>query len=112
MAAMIARQQFDDGGGFAMPPNAEHDAFVGPFHRSDSTPDSTVGEFQPHLAIALRIVAPAFAHLDEQEQMHRRADDIDQFAARLRADILDRLAALAQHDLALALALDIDRLLD
>ena len=32
MAAVAARQQFDDGGGFAMPPHPEHDAFVGPFH--------------------------------------------------------------------------------
>src|SRR5205823_8432108 len=32
MPAMLARQQFDDGGGFAMPPYAQHNAFVGPFH--------------------------------------------------------------------------------
>ncbi len=32
MTAMLARQQLDDGGGFAMPPHAQHDAFVGPFH--------------------------------------------------------------------------------
>jgi hypothetical protein len=32
MPAMPARQQFDDGGRFAMPPHAQHDAFVGPFH--------------------------------------------------------------------------------
>src|SRR6266508_1002649 len=32
MTAMLARQQFDDGGSFAMPPHAQHDAFVGPFH--------------------------------------------------------------------------------
>ena len=30
--AVLARQQFDDGGGFAMPPDAQHDALVGPFH--------------------------------------------------------------------------------
>jgi hypothetical protein len=29
---MAARQEFDDGAGFAMPPHPEHDAFVGPFH--------------------------------------------------------------------------------
>ena len=32
MPAMLARQQFDDGGRFAMPPHAQHNAFVGPFH--------------------------------------------------------------------------------
>ncbi len=32
MAAMTARQEFDDGRGFAMPPHSEHDAFVRPFH--------------------------------------------------------------------------------
>src|SRR3954447_12785557 len=32
MAAVITRQQFDDGAGFAMPPHPQHDPFVGPFH--------------------------------------------------------------------------------
>jgi uncharacterized membrane-anchored protein len=32
MTAMLARQQLDNGGRFAMPPHAQHDAFVGPFH--------------------------------------------------------------------------------
>src|ERR1700689_5947870 len=32
MPAMAARQEFDDGGRFAMPPHPQHDAFVGPFH--------------------------------------------------------------------------------
>jgi hypothetical protein len=39
---MLARQQFDNGGGFAMPPHAQHDAFVGPFH-GGSLPDSGDG---------------------------------------------------------------------
>jgi hypothetical protein len=29
---MAARQELDNGGGFAMPPHPQHDAFVGPFH--------------------------------------------------------------------------------
>src|SRR5438309_10016418 len=29
---MLTRQELDNGGGFAMPPYAQHDAFVGPFH--------------------------------------------------------------------------------
>ncbi|KAH2813986.1 hypothetical protein KXV85_004903, partial [Aspergillus fumigatus] len=32
MPAVLARQELGDGGGFAMPPHAQHDAFVGPFH--------------------------------------------------------------------------------
>jgi hypothetical protein len=42
MAAMAARQEFDDGGGFAMPPHSQHDAFVGPFH-GRSLQDSAEG---------------------------------------------------------------------
>jgi hypothetical protein len=33
VTAMAARQQLDDGGRFAMPPHAQNDAFVSPFHR-------------------------------------------------------------------------------
>ena len=59
----------------AMPPDAEHDAFVGPFHaqsaRSPSAACSLSGKLEPHLAVALRIVAPALAHLHEQEEVHR-----------------------------------------
>ena len=32
MPAVTARQEFDDGGGFAMPPHPQHNAIVGPFH--------------------------------------------------------------------------------
>jgi hypothetical protein len=34
---MRARQEFDDGGGFAMPPNPQHDAVIGPFHGAEFT---------------------------------------------------------------------------
>ena len=37
MAAVLARKQFDDGGGFAMPPHAQDDAVVGPFHGREFT---------------------------------------------------------------------------
>src|SRR5215475_3688558 len=74
--------------------------------------NSITRKFQADLAIALGIVAPPFAHLDEQEQVHRRLDDGCNLAPRLGADRLDGLPALAQHDLALAFALHIDRLLD
>src|SRR5579863_6388908 len=39
MPAMATRQEFDDGGRFAMPPHPQNDAFVGPFHRL-TLPDS------------------------------------------------------------------------
>jgi hypothetical protein len=42
---MAARQEFDDGGGFAMPPNPEHDAFVSPFHRSNIDLYSRIEKF-------------------------------------------------------------------
>src|SRR5579864_5115162 len=42
MPAVTARQKFDDGGGFAMPPYAQYDAFVGPFHGA-SLQDSAEG---------------------------------------------------------------------
>src|SRR5258708_35550425 len=69
-------------------------------------------KLQAHLAVALGVVAPAFAHLDEQEQVDGRLEHLRDLAPRLRADRLDGRPTLAQHDLALALALDIDRLLD
>ena len=40
------------------------------------SPCSLLGKLQPHLPIALRIVAPALAHLDEQEQVHLLLQDV------------------------------------
>src|SRR5467141_4700505 len=69
-------------------------------------------ELKSHFTVAVGVVAPVFAHLHEQEQMHGHADDLSDFLARIRADRLDGGAALAEHDLALAFALDKNRLLD
>src|SRR5665647_3397126 len=94
---------------------SNHCTFLGTFIASRSfliISRSFPGELESHLAVAVGIVAPVFAHLDEQEQMHGHAHDLGQFLARLRADRLDGGAALAEHDLALAFALDKDRLLD
>ncbi len=44
--------------------------------------------------------------------MHGYPDNLRNFLARLRADRLDGGAALAKHDLALAFALDKNRLFD
>src|SRR4051794_27044433 len=73
---------------------------------------SSPRELQPHLPVALRIVAPTCPHLDEQEQVHGLFQDLSQLAPRLGADRPDRLPVLAEHDLTLACALDIDGLLD
>src|SRR5664279_4465982 len=73
---------------------------------------SLLGEIQSHFTIALGIVAPVFAHLDEQEQVHRNTDNLGDLLAGVRADRLDRGSALAKHDLALAVALDENGLLD
>src|SRR5215471_635968 len=73
---------------------------------------SILGKLEPHAAIALRIVPPIFAHLDEKEQVDRRLCDRGNLAPRAGADRLDGCPTLPQHDLALAFALDVDRLLD
>src|SRR5215813_9240983 len=86
-----------------------HSTFFGTFMRLFL---SFFWEFQPHLTVAVGIVAPILAHLDEQEQMHGMAYDLGQFLPRVLADRLDGGSTLAEHDLALAFALDKDRLLD
>src|SRR6476620_10116782 len=73
---------------------------------------SLLWELQSHGAVAFRIVAPALPHFHEQEQVHLGFDNVGNLHARRLADRLDGLAALSEHDLALAFALDVDRLLD
>src|SRR6478672_4287971 len=72
---------------------------------------SCFGKLEPHPTVAFRVVGPVLAHLDEQEQVDGPVDHVADVAPRIRADRLDGLAALAEHDLALALALHINRLL-
>src|SRR5262249_25721567 len=67
---------------------------------------------QPHRAVALGIVLPFLAHLYEQEQVHAALEQRLELLARGGADRLDALAALAEHDRALAFALDQDRAVD
>src|SRR5882724_1946277 len=55
-----------------------------------------LGELEPHLAIAVGIVAPVLAHLHEQEEVHGLADDLGYLLACGGADRLDGGAALAQ----------------
>src|ERR671913_1035016 len=67
---------------------------------------------QPDRPIVRRIVGPALAHFDVQEEVHRPLQHLAELVAGAGADLLDLGAALAQHDGALALALDVDDLLD
>src|SRR5271157_2286046 len=46
---------------------------------------SFLRELKSHLAVAVRIVAPVFAYLHVQEQMHAGADDFGKLFARIRA---------------------------
>src|ERR1700741_1575406 len=71
-----------------------------------------LGKLQPHLPVAVGIVAPILAHFDEQEQVHRHAQYVRDLLARFGTDRLDGRAALAEHDLALPFPLDKDGLLD
>src|ERR1700716_2946503 len=69
-------------------------------------------ELETHFTITIGIFAPVFAHLHEQEQMHGLAYNLGDLFSRIRADRPDGGAGLAKHDLALAFALDENRLLD
>src|ERR1035438_2391018 len=113
MATMLARHQFEDGARLPVPLDPDHDAFIGPLHADCIRPESGkitaadglfLRKLQPHGPIALRVVAPALAHLDEQEQVHLVLDDLGDFPPRRFADRLESLPAFADHDLALALA--------
>src|SRR4051812_12942430 len=73
---------------------------------------AVLGKVETHLAVALGVVAPALAHLDEQKEMHRHSCDLRNLLSRRRSDFLDGLTLGAEHDLALALTCHIDGLLD
>src|SRR5260370_13845159 len=69
-------------------------------------------KLKSHFTVAVGVVAPVFAHLHEQKQMHGHTHNLGDFLARFGADRLDGGAALAEHDLALAFPFDENRLLD
>src|SRR5215208_4915593 len=108
MAAMLARHQLDDGTRLAMSFDTQHNAVIGPLHAASLL----LRKFQAHAPVALGIVAPAFTYLHEQEKMHRLLRYSRDLFPCFRADGLDRGTAFAEHDLALAFPLHIDRLLD
>ena len=72
----------------------------------------SLGPLEPHLAIALGVLAPLLAHLDEEEEMDRHLEDLHQLLAAVGADRLDGLAAGPQNDLLVGIAGDIDHLVD
>src|SRR6516164_11734274 len=80
--------------------------------RPASIGDLVSRKLEPHLAVAVRVVTPGLAHLDEQEQVHRLLGHLGDLTTGIRADRLDGLPSAAQDDLALTFALDIDGLLD
>src|SRR5262249_45090628 len=109
MTAVRAGHQLEDGIALPVALHPEHDAFIGPLHRWLSL---LLRKLEPHSTVPLGIVAPALAYLHEQEQVHGGFDHVGDLAPRLGADRLDGGSALAEHDLPLALALNVDRLLD
>src|ERR1700691_4227456 len=74
MAAARLSHQFENDAGLAVAPHAEHDAFVGPLHGGylcTICPSLLLWKLQTHLAIALGVIAPPFAHFNEEEEVHR-----------------------------------------
>jgi len=82
------------------------------FFEKELGTDELPRKLQPHLAIAFGIVAPVLAHLHEQEEVHFLLEDVANLLACGLADRADRFALMAEHDLLLAVALDVDDLLD
>ena len=59
MAAVLARHHFEDGVGLAVPPRAQHDAVIGPFHEPSLSPEaesSTPLQRQRPWIFALRLL--------------------------------------------------------
>src|SRR6476619_6470869 len=112
MPAVRARHQVEDGIRLPVPLRAQHDRVIGPLHYFTSASSSLLRKLQSHRAVAFRIVAPAFPHFDEQEQVHLSLGNLGDLLTGRLPDRLDRLSRLAEHNLALALTLNVDRLLD
>src|SRR3954453_9466083 len=71
-----------------------------------------LGIIEAHLPVAFGVLAPALAHLDEQEEVDRRLGHRPDLLACRHGDRLDGRAFCAEQDFALALTRDIDGLLD
>ena len=82
VASVLAREQLGDGRRLAVRLDGQDHALIRPLHQA--TAASFFGDFKAHLPVALGIVLPARAHLDEQEEMHRALEDLRQLAPRLR----------------------------
>src|SRR5437762_8935855 len=69
---MAARQQLDNGGGFAMPPHPQHDAFVGPFHGAslqDSADERSYALNQPTASPVKEKYSPAAVSTQDTTSM-------------------------------------------
>src|SRR6478609_7652849 len=108
MASMISRQKFGNRGRLAEGARRNQTAFVGEIH-APAYP-SFLGIVEPHLAVTLGVLTPALANFDEKKEMHGHAGDACDVLARFHGNALDCLAMSADHNLLLAVALDIDSL--
>ena len=74
-------------------PNSSAFRNVGRIKLKSTFPDIALvlRELDAHLAVALGIVGPVLAHLDEEEEVDRLLGDLRDFRARRHRDRLDRL---------------------
>ena len=100
-AAMVAREHLEDPAGVAPGTLVQHVA-------GRSCTRSAPRSFQAQLRQRLRIVGPVLAHLHPQVQVQRSPSSALSSRRAARADALQALAAGADHDGLLALAVDPD----
>src|SRR5690606_22822567 len=106
MTAMRQRHRLKNEAGLAMPARADDDGFILPLH--GRILPLSLRKIESDLAVAFRIIAPVLAHFHIEKQMHLEAQLVSDLLARGGTDGADGLALVAEHDLFLALALDID----
>ena len=104
MPAVLGCQQLDDQRALAVSPRRQDKTGVAPFHLNIVV--------ESERGVALGILDPVVAHLDEQKEMDAALQHAFQFGAGAGADRLDPRSLVAEHDRALALAADIDHLVD
>src|SRR5579862_9474906 len=128
-AAVAASQELDDRTGFTERPRRQHKGVVLELHqrrlsgagrawRAPARPANRQRcsmldiEVQPDAGVELTRLGPVFLDLDGEKEVHGPSEHLAELGSRRLADPPERLAALAEHDRALALALDVYGLLD